>query len=265
MSTLVAVVARELRLLLLAPTGAALLSVWTLCCGALFLMDLTAFEQAEQRALAIGDPALIAMLDVNDLLLGSVLGNVVVLFLFLAPLIAMRLFADDRPTRDWLVHASSPVVVAVGKLLAGLAVVGGLATSTLAFSALLALLGQPAVGSASPVVDVGQALCATATVVACAGCFVAVAAAVASAVDAPLAAGLLSFLVLVVWWLASGAESLVGPDVGRWLSWASPASHLERGLRGVVDAGDFAWFVGVVLAGAVGTVAGVDGAQRGAR
>jgi ABC-2 type transport system permease protein len=260
-----ALVARELRLLLLSSTGAALLSVWAFCCGALFLMDLTAFEQAEQRALAVGDPALVALLDVNDLLLASVLGNVVVLFLFLAPLIAMRVFSDERTTRDWLVHASSPTTVAVGKVAAGLVVVVGLAASTLALPALLAALGQPATGSVDPVVDVGQALVATTTVALCAGCFVAVAAAVAAAVDVPLAAGVLAFLVLVVWWLAPGAASLVGPDVGRWLAWASPSSHLERGLRGVVDAGDVVWFVGVIVASGLAAVAGVSGSQRGAR
>ena len=257
-----AIVARELRLLLLSPTGAALVAVWTFCCGALFLMDLTAFEQAEQRALATGDPALVALLDVNDLLLASVLDNVVVLFLFLAPLVAMRLFSDERAIRDWLLHASSPVAVAVGKLAAGLVVAGALAASTLSLPALLAVVGQPAAGTADPVVDVGQALVATVTVAACACCFVAVAAAVAAAVDVPLAAGVLAFLLLVVWWLAPGASSLVGPDVGRWLAWASPSSHLERGLRGVVDAGDIIWFAGVVAAAAVAAVAGV---QRGTR
>lgn len=257
-----AIVARELRLLLWSPTGAALVAVWAFCCGALFLMDLTAFEQAEQRALAVGDPALVALLDVNDLLLASVLGNVVVLFLFLAPLVAMRLFADDRTTRDWLLHASSPPTVAGGKLVAGLVVVIGLAASTLTLPALLAALGQPAAGSLDPVVDIGQALVATATVAACACCFVSVALAIAAAVDVPLAAGVLAFLVLVVWWLVPGAESLVGPDVGRWLTWASPSSHLERGLRGVVDAGDVVWFGGVVGAAAIAVVAGVQRSTR---
>jgi hypothetical protein len=257
-----AIVSRELRLLLLSPTGAALVSVWAFCCGALFLMDLTAFEQAEQRALATGDPALVALLDVNDLLHASVLDNVVVLFLFLAPLVAMRLFGDDATTRDWLLHASSVRAVAWGKLTAGLIIVVGLSASTLALPVLLANVGQPAAGSLDPVVDVGQAIAATATIAATACCFIAVSSAVAAAVEIPLAAGVLAFLVLVVWWLAPGAASLVGPDVGRWLAWASPSSHLERGLRGVVDAGDALWFVGVVVAGGFAVVAGV---QRGTR
>jgi ABC-2 type transport system permease protein len=259
-----AVLRRELRLLLASPTGAALGALWALCCGALFLMDLTAFEQAEQRALAVGDPALVALLDVNDLLLASVLGNVVVLFLFLAPLLSMRLFADDPATLAWLIHAAPSLrAVALGKLAAGVVVVSGLAASTALLPALLSLVARPAPG-ADPggVIDVAQAVVATATVAACAACFVAVACAVAAVVDVPLAAGLLAFVVLMTWWLAPGGAALVGPDVGAWLSWASPASHLERGLRGVVDGGDVVWFVGVFVAAALATGAGLAGRRR---
>jgi ABC-2 type transport system permease protein len=257
-----AILFRELRLIALSPLGGVLAAVWALCVGALFLVDLTAFEQAEQRALALGDPALVALLDVNDLLLASVLGNVVVLFLFLAPLLAMRLFADERTTLDWLLHASSPSAVALGKLGAGLVVVGALTSTTLTLALLLTFVGQPAAGTAGPVVDVAQAVVATVTVFGCAACFVSVACGVAAVVDVPLAAGLVAFLVLVVWWLLPSATSLVGPVAGRALAWASPATHLERGLRGLVDGGDVVWFVGVFVAGAGTAVLGVERGRR---
>jgi ABC-2 type transport system permease protein len=259
-------VVRELRLLLCSSTGAAMTAVWALCVGALFLVDLTAFEQAEQRAMALNDPALLAMLDVNDLLFASVLGNVVVLFLFFAPLLAMRLFADDRSTRDWLLHASSPAILALGRLGAGTLVAVALVGSTLGLAWLLAFLGRPAdvgaVVDGAAVVDIAQAVCATVTVAACAVCFVAVACAVAAIVDVPLAAGALSFLVLIVWWLLPSGSSLVGPQGAAWLSWASPSSHLERGLRGVVDGGDIVWFGGVVAAATVAVWAGLGRGRR---
>ncbi len=258
-----ALLLRELRLLVTSATGGVLGAVWALCVAALFLVDLTAFEQAEQRALALGDPALVALLDVNDLLLSSVLGNVVVLLLFFAPLLAMRLFADDRATRDWLLHAApSAAAIGLGKLAAGVLVVAGLAGSTLALPALLAALGQPAAGGTGPVVDVAQTLVATATVAACGACFVAVACIAAAVFDAPLAAGLVAFLVLVAWWLLPSTANLVGPEAGRWLAWVSPSSHLERGLRGVLDAGDVAWFVGTFVTAALATVVGLARGRR---
>jgi ABC-2 type transport system permease protein len=263
MRAIVTLALRELRLLALSPTGSALAAVWCFCVGALFLMDLTAFEQAEQRALAANDPALLRLLDVNDVLIASVLGNVVVLLLFLAPLLAMRLFADDRATRDWLVFAAPRAeLVALGKVAAGVIVTTALAASTLALPVLLAAVGQPAPGSTDAVVDVGQTLVACATLAACAAGFVAVACALGAFIDVPLAAGLLSFLVLVVWWLLPGAAPLVGPDVGAWLVHASPASHLERGLRGVVDGGDVVFFAGIV---AVATVTAALGTAQGRR
>jgi hypothetical protein len=263
MSAVLAIAARELRLLAWSTTGVALFSLWCFCVGALFLMDLTAFEQAEQRALAAGDPALLRLLDVNDVLLSSVLGNVVVLLLFLAPLLAMRLGADDRATRDWLSFAAPRAeLVALGKVAAGVVVTTTLAASTLVLPVLLSALGQPAPGSTDAIVDVGQSIVACATLAACAAAFVAVACAIGAFVDVALAAGLLSFLVLVVWWLLPGAAPLVGPDVGAWLVHASPASHLERGLRGVIDGGDVVFFAGVVV---VATVTAALATARGRR
>jgi len=258
-----ALLVRELRLLVTSATGGVLGAVWALCVAALFLVDLTAFEQAEQRALALGDPALVALLDVNDLLLSSVLGNVVVLLLFFAPLLAMRLFADDPTTRDWLLHAApSATTVGLGKLAAGVVIVAGLAGSTLALPALLAVFGQPAAGGTGPVVDVAQAVVATGTLAACGACFVAVACVAAAVFDVPLAAGLVAFLVLVAWWLLPSTVTLVGPDVARWLAWASPSSHLERGLRGVLDGGDVVWFVGTFVSAALATVLGLARGRR---
>jgi ABC-2 type transport system permease protein len=257
-----AIVARELRLLFYSSTGTALLAAWALCVGVLFLVDLTAFEQAEQRALALGDPALVALLDVNDLLLSSVLKNVVVLFLFLAPLLAMRLFADEESTRDWLLHASDPGTVGVGKTIAGIVVVVGLSASTLALPALLAAVGQPATGAAGPIIDVAQTLLATSTVAACAASFVALACAIAAVVDVPLAGGLLAFVVLVLWWFLPSAESFVGVSLGRWLSWGSPSSHLESGLRGLLHGGDLLWFATTILAATAATILAVGRGRR---
>ena len=96
---------RELRLLLWSPSGGLLLAVWSFLTGALFLLELVAFEQAEQRALQLADPGLLALLDFNDLLLAAVNNHLVVVLLFIGPLIGARLFADGA-ARDWLLHAA---------------------------------------------------------------------------------------------------------------------------------------------------------------
>ena len=137
-----ALVLRELRLLLLSPSGLALLSVWTFLCGSLFLVELTAWEQAQQRALQLNDPAVLALLDFNDLLLSALNNHFVVVLLFMGPLLGARLFADGNQ-REWLLHAAkSSTSLVLSKLIAGAVIVAVLVALTLGLPAFLALAGQ---------------------------------------------------------------------------------------------------------------------------
>ncbi|MDP2340049.1 MAG: ABC transporter permease subunit [Deltaproteobacteria bacterium] len=256
-----AIAMRELRLLLLSPSGALLLSVWTFLMGALFLLELSAFEQAEQRALQLGDPALLALLDFNDLLLASVQNHLVVVLLFLGPLIGARLFADG-PTRDWLLHAAPSLAQLVaGKLVAGALVVLALVSCTFGLTLFLALAGQGAQGEAVAV-DVGQSLLAFITLFLAGTSFVAVAAVVAARSSAPLAAALGSFLLLLVLWLLPGSAALLGPTLGEVAVFLSPASHVENGLRGVLSSGDVLWFVSLIAGAGVACGVSLDGSRR---
>jgi ABC-2 type transport system permease protein len=256
-----ALIMRELRLLLLSPSGALLLSIWTFLAGALFLLELSAFEQAEQRALQLGDPALLAMLDFNDLLLASVQNHLVVVLLFLGPLIGARLFADG-PTRDWLLHASPSLgQLVAGKLYAGGVVVGVLVSCTLGLPLFLALAGQGAQGEAV-VVDVGQTMLAFVTLFLAGTSFTAVAAVVAARSSSPLAAALGSFLLLLVLWLLPGAAGLLGPGLADVVVFLSPASHVESGLRGVLSTSDLLWFSSLIAGCGVGCAVALDQGRR---
>lgn len=271
-----AILWRELRLLLASPSGAALLAVWTFLCGALFLVELSAWEQAQQRALQIGDPAVLGLLDFNDLLLAAVQNHLVVVLLFIGPLLGARLFADG-PTRDWLVQAApSSTSLVLGKLLAGAVVVGVLVGTTLAFPLFLAVAGQGSATGAGAevsgaVVDVAQTVLASVTLWLAGTSFVAVAAVIAarapsssssSAASSALVAALGSFLLLTVLWLLPGAAPLAGPVVADVVTFISPASHVERGLRGIFAVDDVIWFCGLIAGCATGAVVALDGARR---
>ncbi len=257
-----ALLRRDLRLLLVSPAGIGLVALWAFLVGAVFLMELAGFEQAEQRALAIGDPAILALLDVNDLLLASVHNNLTVVLLFLSPLLAMRVWSDG-PARDWLLQrASSTTTFVLVRTLASAVVIVALLLATVPLPVFLALIGRPAVGDVGVVVDPGQAIVATA-ITACAGiAFVTVSSAVVVVIDNVLAGALVAFLVLVIAWVAPGGTALVGPTIGDVLVFISPASHIEAGLRGLLRVADFAWFAVVVAAAMVAMVTVLEGRRR---
>ncbi len=256
-----AILVRELRLLLWSPSGALLLSVWTFLTGALFLLELTAFEQAEQRALQLGDPSVLALLDFNDLLLAAVSQHLIVVLLFLGPLIGARLFGDGA-SREWLLHAAPSLrAIVMGKLGAGVVVVAVLVGCTLALPLFLSVAGQGTQGE-GVVVDPAQTLLAALTVTLAGSAFVVVAAVVAARSQAPLAAALGSFLLLLVLWLLPGAAGLLPPELADVVVFVSPASHVENGLRGLLSFGDLLWFGSLIGAAGAGCGVALDGARR---
>jgi len=253
--------ARELRVALVGPGGLFLLGVWLFFAGSLFMTELFAFEQAEQRALALDDPAVLALIDVNTLLLASVMNNLTVVLLFLGPLIALRHWSDGA-ARDWLLQRAPSVLhLVTARSLAGAIGVAALVGVTLAFPLFLAAVGRPAAG-AGVVVDVGQTL-STAAVVAIAGVtFFLVSAFTVVAVDQGVAGAVVAFVVLVVLWVLPAGTAMLGPTLGPLVAELSPAVHLEPALRGVVDVGDLLYWLLMDAASIAGTTGVLQGRRR---
>ncbi len=256
-----ALLRRELAVGVLSPMGLALVAVWQFFAGALFMSELFAFEQAEQRALALDDPQLLALLDVNQLLLASVLNNMVVLLLFLGPLVALRHFSLG-PADMWALQRSAhPAQLALVKATAASMQMGLLAALTLIFPVIVAVAGRSATG-ASPAVDFGHAVVASAVVAAAGITFVLISGAVVAVVESALAGALMALVLLVLLWVLPAATAYLRPDLGAVVSELSPAQHLEAALRGVIDVGDWVFFVGVAGACVAVVVFALDGRRR---
>jgi hypothetical protein len=114
---------------------------------------------------------------------------------------------------------------------------------TLAFPALLAVIGRPAVGVDGGVVDVGQTLTATVVVGLAGLTFFLVSSVAVVAVEQALAGAIVAFVVLVLLWLLPSAAVMLGPTVGPLVTDLSPAVHLEAALRGTVDVGDLLYWL----------------------
>lgn len=253
--------ARELRVALVGPSALFLLGVWLFFAGSLFMTELFAFEQAEQRALALDDPAVLALIDVNTLLLASVMNNLTVVLLFLGPLLALRAW-NDGAARDWLLQRAPSVLhLVTARSVAGALGVVVLVGVTLAFPLFLAVVGRPAAGS-GVVVDVGQTL-TTAAVVALAGItFFLVSSVAVVAVDQGVGGAVVAFVVLVVLWLLPAGATMLGPTLGPVVSELSPALHLEPALRGIVDIGDLLYWLLIDAAAVVGLTGVLQGRMR---
>jgi hypothetical protein len=247
---------RELRVSVWSPAGVFLLGVWAFFVGVLSMTELFAFEQAEQRALALDDPSILALIDVNTLLVASVMNNLTIVLLFLGPLLALRQWSDGQ-AREWLVQRSPSMLHLVLARSAASAVgIAVLVGATLGLPAFLALVGRPVSGE-GVVIDLGQTLTMSGVVALAGITFALVSAAAVVAVDQGVVGALVAFVVLTVLWLLPSAEPVLGPTLGPLVSQLSPAVHLEPALRGIIDVGDLLYWLlldGAAIAATTGVL-----------
>jgi len=198
--------------------------------GYLFLTQLERWIAA-QDALRLQDhpPGLTGFLGVN------VLGPLAIAIGVLAPLYAMRSFADEFRERTWALWQSSPVPLwslAIGKLIAVVAAMSVLvmiAVGMIASLAAFARLDMAVLASGA----LGLLLCAAAT--ASIGLFC------SSLVRQPLAGAAGAIAAVMLLWLVGSAAG-----TSAWLAalaQLSPGQHLASFFQGYPASGDALYFV----------------------
>jgi ABC-2 type transport system permease protein len=166
----------------------------------------------------------------------------------LAPLLAMRTFAEEERAGSLELLLTSPVrtvEVVVGKLLGVTALFVLLVVGTLVCPWLLDRMGDP---DAGPIVTgyVGLLLVGIA--------FLAVGLAASAATSNQLvAAAAAAGLLLALWFGAGVAEGLTGTPE-RVLRYLSPSTHVTGFLRGTLAAGDVAYFASVTVVGVLAAI-----------
>jgi ABC-2 type transport system permease protein len=264
MRAFLGILRRELTASFATPLGWVALGAFSLVTALLFWLELLDFEVQQQRATAIGDPAILALLDFNDLLIGSTLVRAQALLIFVVPVMTMRLFAEEHKSGalDFLLAAPVRSSVVVLAKLASLAVfLLAVCALLLVYPALLALLGRTVV-QGDGVIDWGQALCGIAGVLATGLLYAAFGLAVSAGTSSPAAAALFTALTLVAVWFLGGASGGVPGDGGALLAWLAPSSHLERGVRGVLALSDVVYFTTGIAAFSACAVALVESRRR---
>jgi ABC-type transport system involved in cytochrome c biogenesis permease component len=169
--------------------------------------------------------------------------NIATTLLVLAPIIAMRSFAEERRAGALDITLSWPVprtALVVGKYVVNLLYTWLLLSVAWLYVRLLLGLGE---------MEVGKAVAGFVGILLLAAALSALALAVSARAASPTGAAFLGFGLLLGLWTLQFAGRMLGPDVGRLVADVSPANHLEVAVRGVIDGGDVAYFLTCVVMG----------------
>lgn len=199
---------------------------------------------------AAQQPWMLEQLNLTDTVMGNVFRNVSVFFLFMLPILTMRLIAEERKgnTLELLMTVPArPFEIVAGKFLAALAIMALMLALTLVFPLLLTLYGGTE-GGASPL-DWNTVLVGYIGMFLLGAAFVAVGLFASSVTESQIVAVIIAFAILlmffVIGYAARGRE-------GFWqgfFSYLSLTDHLEDFIRGIVKVQAVVYYLSLAFLG----------------
>jgi ABC-2 type transport system permease protein len=219
-----AVASRELRSYFLSPLAYLVAAFFVFGAGLLFWLILQSSRDASLRGL---------------------IQNVHVLFLFVVPMISMRLLAEEQRSGTMELLMTCPVQeweIVVGKFLGSAIFVVFMLLATLLFPLFLFIFGSPDVG---PIVTgyVGAILQGSA--------FLAVGLWASSLTESQIVSAVVSFIVLLALWLSDSIGQASGGVFGQIVGYTSLINHIQGFSQGVIDSKDVVFYLTVIGAGLV--------------
>jgi ABC-2 type transport system permease protein len=237
-----AIVEKEWRHYFGSPIAYVALMVWTLLFGIFFYFAFSLFLRqsmmAAQQMEFGGGPKM----SLNEWLIRPVMHNMAVVALFLAPMLTMRLFAEEKRQGTIELLATAPITdlqIVLGKFLAavglyGLMILAGLVNLVLIWHyASTPPEWKPVLTGALALLLFGS-------------CFIALGVFVSTLTRNQIVAGILSFcLFLGVWTLGWAEDPSAGP-VMRALAYLGVTTHMEDMVKGVVDLKDVVFYLSFI-------------------
>jgi ABC-2 type transport system permease protein len=175
--------------------------------------------------------------------LSFVFQNTIVLLLFLAPLITMRIWAEEEKSGTAELLRTSPLTlweIVIGKYLALVGFFGALLLSTVVYLVIMMSAGNP---------DLGPVLANYLGYILTGMSFLALGLLASTVSENQIIAAVLTYgMLLMLWVIGAAADNIQGP-VGEFLGSISIFAHLNDFMSGVVDLTHVVYFASLIFIG----------------
>jgi ABC-2 type transport system permease protein len=239
-----AIVEKEWRHYFGSPIAWVALFVWTMLFGIFYYFAFSFFVQRSTMSAAQemgGGPAM----SLNEWVIGPVLHNMSVVALFIAPMLTMRLFAEEKRQGTIELLATAPITdwqIVLGKFLAAaglyaLMIVAGLLN-------FLMLWHYAAVNPEwKPVATGALAL----LLFGC--CFIALGLFISTLTRNQIVAAIISFCLFLGMWTLGWADDPMGGPLSKVVAYLGVTTHLEDLIKGVLALKDLVFYLSLITFG----------------
>jgi len=229
------------------PIAWVALFVWTMLFGIFFHFGFTFFLEQSMRVAQQGAQYGGAgmKLSLNEYLIRPVLQNMAVVALFIAPMLTMRLFAEEKRQGTIELLATSPLTdlqVVLGKFLASAFLYLAMILAGLVNVALIWIYATNS-PEWKPVLTGALGL----FLLGC--CFLAMGTFVSTLTRNQIVAGILSFCLFLGMWTLGWADNPMAGPVTKAVAYLGVTTHLEDLVKGIVDLKDVVFYLSVIAFG----------------
>ncbi len=248
MRTSLAIARKELSIYFTTPWAYAVFTAMLAISSFFFISYLYQFDQAQEMARSFGWKAVPPQFrNLTDGVMVPFWTSVMIITLFVAPFLSMRLFAEEKRNKTFELLMTAPVRpvdIVAGKYLGGLGVISTTLGLTIFFPLLLSVFGQGEEGSAlewsTVLMGYGGMLLWGATCMAI-GMFL------SALTESQMVAALLTFAVLLPWLLLRGLAQGTEEPVRSFINYLSFDAQMQGMLRGVLDLKALVFFLSVIF------------------
>jgi ABC-2 type transport system permease protein len=226
---------KEMRLYFTSPVAYVVLAVFLVIAGYFFYSIFNFFAMASMQAAM--NPQMARDLTVTESVLRPLFSNISVILLLLIPLVTMRLFAEERRSGTIELLLTYPVrdgAVLLGKYLAAVVLYVIMLAFTLVYPALLAYFAR---------VEWGPLLTGYLGLVLMGATFLSVGLFASSLTENQIVASLITFGVLLIFWVLGWSADAVGGSWGKVLSDLSILEHYDAFAKGILDTKDVIYYL----------------------
>lgn len=250
MRNIVAIADKELRSYFVSPIAYVVVGLFALLFGWFFVASLSVMVRFSMQAGMFGGGP--QSININEFMLRPMLANTAIVLLFFLPFLTARAYAEEKKSGTIELLLTSPLSdleIILGKFLGVLALFVLMLAVTALHMVILFWYGEP---------ELGPMLSGYLGLLLMGASFISVGLLVSSATRNQIVAGVVTFAVLLLFWVLTWLADSLGPTSGAILSYLSLLEHFDDFSKGVIDTKHVAYYVSFIAFGLFLTAKAVD-------
>jgi ABC-2 type transport system permease protein len=250
MRTALAIARKELSIYFTTPWAYAVFTAMVALSSFFFIDLLQKFKQVQDMARLMTweqmPPDFSVYRNLTDGVVVQLWGSILIITLFVAPFLSMRLFAEEKRNKTFellMTVPVRPIEIVLGKYLGGVGVISATLGLTIVFPLLLSAFGKSESGTA---LEWSTVLLGYLGILVWGATCMAVGMFISALTESQMLAAFLTFAVLLPWMLLSGVASASEEPLRSLLGYLSFDSQLQNMLKGVLDVQSLVFFASVI-------------------